>query len=1286
MTKLCELVTVSCDERPFVEFESSLDDDCVVSGYVPVKSTLEVLAFLNQATAPQAPQGRAVICFGQFGTGKSRLCTVVARFFRDGFDSPALLPVWQRLKKRGETTALEALKKGLRPGGRAWHSWLVVTVYAQGGGGSISAVLIRALFKAIRRAGLDHHILGHTVYHAAAQRLDEMVMAGAEYVQAQGSRYATVEQLKRALVDDLDDVALDEFRAFHRRATHGVEFDDFLHGSGGAVMDAPDVYRVVAEKVQAKGYDGIVVIWDEFGFAIEQLLSDGRRGMRDLGSETMKLQNFLEQACGSQELGNRIVFLGFTHVSIPEYGTRERLNESDQNRLDTVSGRFRDPPIAIRLSVTETEGYHLLGGMIHRTDLGVSVFANSVARLQRLADRMPEYQLWQRFSAQDCYNEIVAPCYPLHPATATALLMLSDQIAQVNRTTFYYLQNRDDGGLMQILEERSLPDLDSLGGAELARVYDLFSFFETAITAHKGDLYDQYEEALARFPDADGLEVAIVRTILILSVIATPEMAPTTNLLSFCHFDVLQSESSAQPLHAALERLSAAGSIWKNHATDVWCFVGGRGLGTEVDQLVKEELELIPEHPGALLLRRFPKLQAEVADRLGDFDLDPNDAGIVRRIGVQLLDIAHPERAFEPVNPARTKPLETWRSALIYLVAVDTPVQLSYWRQRASQMDEPGVYFAFPTQEVILDSSALRELIAVMKALDNASPDGHAHEVLESRYTKLRTELREQFESAFGNKGLRSGTLIVMAGSVDTSIPVDSWNRLLPAVAQHLETRFPHQLRVRCGTFNEWKKGVIGNAISRVVQRILKFDDSGDYRAEYLGFARTSQEAAVVDGVLIENGLLHQDPLDKSWKLADTANEDALEVLRVASRHFRGAGDRRFEKLFAVLVDPPFGIPNGIIPILVALVFRADGPRIALYKGNQNQRVSDAQLAKALVDMGKHPANYRTRYTKLTGRQRMVFKAIGPLIGVEFRERAATGEPFYNYCEGVRSRLKEWVMSLPEAVLKINEITEAQRQLLRSLRGPVSPQLPVLADGLVGIMQEDPGTHEELAGAASLASYPAIERVWEGLRGKIERHIEGVKAPVREAIRTALDIKRSDDSEERAEDLSGVMRSLGQIVETAENPFSQVAQRLDQDSSEDMAVSVAAAVSGKPPSSLTDEDFGRATGMLEIASVLAKERFEQKARGEYVIILPNGRKKTITPPDERPREDLAATELVDWRRRFSLTAEEAAFVALSALLPQETDHGTRREAAAGVSAKPDAETDAQDQGGQELRQ
>ncbi len=322
MSKLSEWIEIPQDEKPYVHFESSLDDDRVVSGYVPVRSTLDVFEFLREATQCPTSNPRAVICHGTYGTGKSRLCTVVARVFRDGFDNPALDPVWKRLDARGEGATLTGLRHALMPGGRAWHSWLVVPLYEQGGAGTLPGSLIRALVKALRHAKLDDSVLGTTIYHAAARRLEEFARQGVEYIGKSGSPFSNSQQLRRALEEDMDERALSEFKEFHKLESRGVDFADYVQVAGGVAMEAHEVFSTVAERIQQYGYDGIIVIWDEFGFAIEELLRDGQKGERSLGQETMKLQNFLDTCCGSRELGKRVVFLGFTHVSISEYGTR----------------------------------------------------------------------------------------------------------------------------------------------------------------------------------------------------------------------------------------------------------------------------------------------------------------------------------------------------------------------------------------------------------------------------------------------------------------------------------------------------------------------------------------------------------------------------------------------------------------------------------------------------------------------------------------------------------------------------------------------------------------------------------------------------------------------------------------------------------------------------------------------------------------------------------------------------------------------------------------------------
>src|SRR5262249_9466067 len=158
------------------------------------------------------------------------------------------------------------------------------------------------------------------------------------------------------------------------------------------------------------------------------------------------------------------------------------------------------------LSVTEVEGYHLLAGMLHRTPAGEEIFRNPLPRLQHIASRMPRQRFWQTLTPEACYQDIVAPCYPLHPATAAALLLLSARPAQGNRTACYSLQRREDGGVAGALEDRVFPPADETGGQELLRVSDLLAFFAEPLRQKEPQLVDQYDQAVARVPGASPLE------------------------------------------------------------------------------------------------------------------------------------------------------------------------------------------------------------------------------------------------------------------------------------------------------------------------------------------------------------------------------------------------------------------------------------------------------------------------------------------------------------------------------------------------------------------------------------------------------------------------------------------------------------------------------------------------------------------------------------------------------------------------------------------------------------
>ena len=83
--------------------------------------------------------------------------------------------------------------------------------------------------------------------------------------------------------------------------------------------------------------------------------------------------------------------------------------------------------------------------------------------------------------------------------------------------------------------------------------------------------------------------------------------------------------------------------------------------------------------------------------------------------------------------------------------------------------------------------------------------------------------------------------------------------------------------------------------------------------------------------------VLENFPCRINGSCSEIDSDRPAEVMRSILTHLTvGSGDKEFAKLYTKLIEPPFGIPNGIIPIFLALVFRTEGSRIGVYeKGRQ---------------------------------------------------------------------------------------------------------------------------------------------------------------------------------------------------------------------------------------------------------------------------------------------------------------------------------------------------------------
>jgi hypothetical protein len=123
---------------------------------------------------------------------------------------------------------------------------------------------------------------------------------------------------------------------------------------------------------------------------------------------------------------------------------------------------------------------------------------------------------------------------------------------------------------------------------------------------------------------------------------------------------------------------------------------------------------------------------------------------------------------------------------------------------------------------------------------------------------------------------------------------------------------------------------------------------------------------------------------------------------------------------------------------------------------------------------------------------------------------------------------------------------------------------------------------------------------------------------------------------------------------TTDNPLRAVADSLKQVAQEvDPADAVAAAISGKAITSLTDEDYGRAEGVVSMASLFKKDV------GKWTVVLPSGERRPLQPVEHAEAAQRVKESLSQCQEAFGLTRDQILALAVAALCsPQEQKEGS----------------------------
>ena len=220
-----------------------------------------------------------------------------------------------------------------------------------------------------------------------------------------------------------------------------------------------DFLKDVDDILKEKGYDELIIIFDEFSAYISASMENNRLH-KDLG----QVQNIAQLTSKSTDID--ISFIASTHTDIVQM--LGKYDSSKKDMLDKVFGRFEGHVL------TFNQGEELLKSTI-QTKKGTKINNLFLKHKDFIID------------AEEKFERKLMDFYPLHPATAAFLEPISNQYAQKTRTTFTFLE--------EVIRKRFYNEpIEKAGKINLVTLSDLYDYFEKEIERQNKNLVKEFNQ------------------------------------------------------------------------------------------------------------------------------------------------------------------------------------------------------------------------------------------------------------------------------------------------------------------------------------------------------------------------------------------------------------------------------------------------------------------------------------------------------------------------------------------------------------------------------------------------------------------------------------------------------------------------------------------------------------------------------------------------------------------------------------------------------------------------
>jgi hypothetical protein len=873
-----------------------------------------------------------------------------------------------------------------------------------------------------------------------------------EPVLVSGQREPVTRSLNRALLEMIDRERLKAPKALRAQLS-----DDHEAGS----LDVLSTVEAVGDLVRAAGVaNGLLIVFDELGKNLEYAAHNSQQG-------DLHILQLL--ADGANRSGSEpFMVVAMLHQGVGSYA--RDLATTDRKEWEKVASRFEEVLFAPPLEQTAL----LIASAL---DVDASELPSGVARAATAAMRAAVQAGWYGAGAPGAELLEIAPrLAPIDGFVLPVLARVLRRFGQNERSLFSFLSSAEPHGLMDHARAAG----GNLALYRLCDLYDYLTFnFTSALEAGAAATRWGLVDAVVRStPVESEVERDALKIVAILNLLDDPGLAISPETLAAALGSCAAYQSSE--VAAGLERLSRSKvlynrglsgglCLWPHTSVDLEAaFQDGLAATPVGDNLLQALGEILPVDP--LVARRHYV-----------------ETGAMRAFSLVYADRANLASALQSA-PSKA----TTDGQIVMALSRTEAERLEAIASIEAQTNWPATLLVGAPAPVGGLTPLLRDVRAWRWVRDHTpglGGDQLARQELSRQLTAAEDRLRRSLSALVDLHG--DGALTSRWWWKGQPLEIRSSRDLAAQLSTICDEAFRCSPIVRNELIN---RRALSTAAARARSVLIEaLTQSPDKPQLGLNPAFTPPEMAIYLSVLQVGGL-HVER-DGRW-VVEAPVDDKLRfgpALAEISRVLMEVEDRRvpYEEIAAALRAPPFGLRDGLIPLVVALYLAIHWHRTAVYEdGTYLEQVGDREFARML----KESEHFTLQHCAIDGVRTEVFARLAKVLGV------AADASVPDLLDVVRPLL-QFVARLPDHARRTRSLTvqtAAVRSVLLRVQDPTAllfTDLPK-ACGLEPFSATGPLPESQLeAFIAAMASavlelrgaYPALlERLTTALAGTLE--------------------------------------------------------------------------------------------------------------------------------------------------------------------------------------------------------